>query len=340
MQTLNDILGQENALDQLRRAYLADRLPHGFIFAGPVGVGKATTARALAGLFLCEKPKADHPCGKCDSCRVLAAGNHPDYHVITKELIRYHDKTGKSKGIDLSIHVIRPEVVDKAAMKSAMGRGKVFVIEQAELMNPAAQNSLLKTLEEPAGRTLIILLTDQPGLMLPTIRSRCQTIRFASLDQSIVLDQLKKRGISESDARDAVNFAGGSLGVALRWIEDGVIAPARQMVRQLDGIMAGAPAGDLADWFKSAADAYAQKQIDRDDLGSKDQATREGLSLYLMIAGERLRRRLAEQDEPAELERACAAIDAIVRAEGYLDANVNTAIALQQLSIALERRAG
>src|SRR4051812_1904959 len=97
MMTFNDIFGQDAAIAQLRRAYLADRLPHGLLFAGPVGVGKATTARALAGLFLCEHPKSDKPCGSCASCRVFDSGNHPDYHVVTKELIRYHDKTGKSK---------------------------------------------------------------------------------------------------------------------------------------------------------------------------------------------------------------------------------------------------
>src|SRR3954466_13571926 len=144
MSTFSHIFGQDAAIDWLSRAYQQDHLPHGLIFAGPTGVGKTTTARALGKLFLCEKPKDLSPCGKCDSCRVFDAGNHPDLHVVTKELIRYHDKTGKSKGIDLSIHVIRPEVVDKAAMKPVMGCGKVFVIEQAELMNPAAQNSLLK----------------------------------------------------------------------------------------------------------------------------------------------------------------------------------------------------
>ena len=81
----------------------------------------------------------------------MDAGNHPDFHVITRELIRYHDKTGKIKGIDLSIDVIRAELVEPAGRKPVMGRGKVFVVEQAELMNPLAQNALLKTLEEPPG---------------------------------------------------------------------------------------------------------------------------------------------------------------------------------------------
>src|SRR5678815_5224104 len=109
MPTFNDILGQDNAIETISRAYESDRLPHGVIFAGPVGVGKATTARALAALFLCEKPKGTSACGRCESCVVMESGNHPDFHVITRELIRYHDKTGKSKGIDLSINVIIPE---------------------------------------------------------------------------------------------------------------------------------------------------------------------------------------------------------------------------------------
>lgn len=333
-----DIIGQDSAIAWLKSAYLADRLPHGLIFAGPAGVGKATTARALAALFLCENPNGAAPCGKCESCRVFESGNHPDYHVITKELIRYHDKTGKSKGIDLSIHVIRPEVIDPAGRKAAMGRGKVFIIEQADLMNPQAQNALLKTLEEPAGRTIIILLTDQPGSLLPTIRSRCQFVRFSSLGEDFVRKALGSRAIHPDLANRAAELSRGSVGVALKWIEDGVIEPAGELAGHIDAAFEGKPQADLPAWFKKAAEDYAQKQLDRDELASKDQATREGLTLYLTLAGERFRRRLSAASDPAELERACAAIDAIARAETYLDANVNTAIALQQLSIALEKR--
>src|SRR5579862_9780989 len=163
---LKDIFGQDAAIEWLTQTYLADRLPHAMIFSGPVGVGKATTAAALGKLFLCEKPKKDEPCGVCESCRIFDGGNHPDFHIITRELIRYYDKTGTSKAIDLSIKVIRPELIEKAGRKPVMGRGKVFVIEQAELMNAAAQNAMLKTLEEPMGRALIILLTDQPNSLL------------------------------------------------------------------------------------------------------------------------------------------------------------------------------
>src|ERR1041385_8163176 len=101
-----DIFGQERAIDEIREAYSRERLPHGLIFAGPAGVGKFTTAKALAALFLCEAPKKDRACGKCASCLVIESDTHPDFHVIRREHIRSYDKTGKSKAIDLSINVI------------------------------------------------------------------------------------------------------------------------------------------------------------------------------------------------------------------------------------------
>jgi DNA polymerase-3 subunit delta' len=335
MLSFDNIFGQDTAIDVLSRAYLADRLSHGLIFAGRRGVGKATTALALAGLFLCESPKGVRPCGKCDSCRVLPAGTHPDYHVITRELIRYHDKTGKSKGIDLSINVIRPELIEPANRKPGMGRGKVFIVEEAESMTAQAQNAMLKTLEEPAGRTLIVLLTDQPESLLATVRSRCQMIRFASLDESLVKKELEKRGIDRALAADAAELAEGSLGGAIRLIEDGVIGPANDLNSRIDHLIEGKPTDDLPEWFKAAAEGYAAKQLERDELASKDAATRAGLTLYLSLAARRLRSRLAETPDADELERLCRSIDAIVRAETYLDANVNVDITFRQLALAL-----
>src|SRR5256885_3566600 len=323
MISFDDILDQRAAIDWLTRAYESDRMPHGLIFAGPVGVGKATTARALAALWLCEKPKGTQPCGKCDSCRVFDAGNHPDFHVIIKELIRYHDRTGKSKGIDLSINVIRPEVIDPAGRKAGMGRGKVFVIEQAELMNAQAQNSLLKTLEEPAGRALIILLTDAPEVLLPTIRSRSQLLRFSPLKPELVKSELARRDIDEKAASDAAELSEGSIGAALKWIEDGVVDASRDLFEQLDQLVGGRGTPNLQDWFKKAAESYAQKQLERDELASKDQATREGLSLYLRLTAQRFRRMMQDSIDSDVLDRAASAIEAAVRAESYLEANVN-----------------
>ena len=339
LSTFADIFDQPSAVETLRRAYAAERMPHAMIFAGPVGVGKGATASALTALWLCERPSGARPCGRCASCVAMAAGSHPDEHIVTKELIRYHDKTGKSKGVDLSINVIRPEVVAKAAMKPVMGRGKVFVIEQAEVMNAPAQNALLKTLEEPAGRTLIILLTAAPGWLLPTIRSRCQTITFASLPQATVRRELGRRGVEASLAAEAARLAGGSLGEALRWVEDGVIEPVRAWVGRLDDWLAsrqpGADEAAIPDWFKAAAEQYAEKQMQRDELGSKDQASRQGLVLYLRLGAEHLRQQLAVPESGEAQERICGAIDGLRKAEEYLDANVSVPLLLQELAVSL-----
>ena len=88
MLLLKDILGQEKAITQLRQANAAGRLPHGLIFSGPSGVGKGTTARALAALFLCDNPGAEDACGKCHSCHLLDVGTHPDYHLVYRQLVR------------------------------------------------------------------------------------------------------------------------------------------------------------------------------------------------------------------------------------------------------------
>jgi DNA polymerase-3 subunit delta' len=333
---LKDIFGQDAAIDTIRRAYASDRLPHGMVFAGPAGVGKGTTARALAALFLCEKPKADQACGRCESCVLMGAGNHPDYHVVYRQLARIEKE--KLKARDLSIDVVRQYLIEPAGMKPAMNRGKVFVVEEAELMNPFAQNALLKTLEEPYGRTLTILLTDQPEALLPTILSRCQTVRFSALPEAIVRRELEGRGIERKLAAEAARLAGGSLGLALKWIEDGVVTMAAELVERLDVAAAGRSADDLPGWFKKASEAYADKQLERDKLASKDQATREGLTLYLRIAADHVRRQMPELDDVDGLERACGTIETIRRAEGYVDDNVNVAILLQQMAAALDPR--
>lgn len=346
MITFADIFAHDPALQRLCRAYLADRLPHGLIFAGPIGVGKATAAAALAALFLCPQPilpqhegEYPRPCEKCDSCRLFSAKTHPDFHAIYKEHIRYHDKAGKSKGVNLAIYVIRAELIEPANLKSNLGHGKVFLIEQADTMTAAAQNALLKTLEEPAGQTLIILLTDQPASLLPTIRSRCQLIPFAPLPADVIKQQLAARNIDPALAANAARWAEGSLGSALRWIEDDLLANAgriRQIITQY--LSARHPAENLADWFKNAAEHYAEKQLQRDKLASKDQAVREGLALYLRFAAQPLRLQLRRESNPANLERLCQTLESLARASDDLDANINIPLIFLQLSSILQRQ--
>jgi len=331
------ILGQADAIDWLTRAYQSDRLPHGLVFAGPAGVGKGSTALALGALYLCHAPNAKTatPCGKCDSCRLLGAGNHPDFARVYRQLRRLEKKDAVAR--DLAVEVIRQFLVGPANLKPALGHGKVFVIEEAELMNSAAQNSLLKTLEEPFGRTLIILLSDQPQSLLPTIQSRTQTVRFHSLETGLVARELVNRGADATTAKFAAELSEGSIGLALKWIGDDVVPAARELNEQLDQLLSGRTPDQLGEWFKAASEAYAKKQTEHDENASVDQGKREGLSLYLRIAAQRFRRVLRESDDPRALDLACTAIDAIAQADDYLDANVNIPLISQQLSLTLMR---
>ncbi|HEY0009436.1 MAG TPA: AAA family ATPase [Tepidisphaeraceae bacterium] len=322
------ILDQSEAIEQIEAAMAHDRLPHGVIFAGPPGVGKATTAVALAKRFLSSGDDAAYV------ARLIDAGTHPDFHLITKELIRLTSKT--SKATTLSIDVIRDHLVAPAMRKSIVGVGKVFVVEEADSMQPSAQNAMLKTLEEPAGRTLIILLTPRPEDLLSTVRSRAQVFRFGALPDKTVFNQLKLRGYDPKIADLATRLADGSLGTALKWIEDGVINHARDLTSHLDGLLLGRPTADLAEWLKKAADDYAAKQLERDENASKDNATRAGINTYLLLAARHLRANLRTADEET-LEPLCQAIDAIRQCETYLDGNVNISLALQQLASALSR---
>lgn len=327
------ITGQPAALEFLSRALEADRLPHGMIFAGPQGVGRYTTAIALARIFLADRP--NDPESLDAAGKLIDARTHPDFHYITKELIREIEGKSANKAIALSVDVIRDHLVAPATKKSALGRGKVFIVEEAELMNSQAQNAMLKTLEEPSGRTLIILLSDQPQALLSTIRSRTQTVRFQPLSDADALKVVTAKGVDGSQAQRAITLAGGSPGLAIRWIEDGVAMGAIGLTRLLDNADPQRGSSDLSSFFKTASEEYAKKQMERDPLGSEDGFKRTGLTVYLRIASDHLRKKLQTADEYGTLDKLCDQIDSIRKAEAFIDGNVNTSLVLQQIGAEL-----
>jgi hypothetical protein len=324
---LCDIFDQPSAMASLRRRLRDGTLPHGMIFSGVRGVGKGTSARALAAAFLCESLTDDiDSCGKCKSCLAVAGEQHPDCHIVYRELIR---TIKDSVARDLSVEVIREFLVNPAGRKTVLGRGKVFIVEEAETMSAGAQNALLKTLEEPAGRTLIILLTDQASLLLPTVRSRAQVIRFSPLPVSRVRSELMLRGIAPADAEAAAALTDGSLGLALRWLRDGVVAMAAELIRRIDALPEGA--ADLAHWIRESTDAYAKSQQERDPDSSKDQASRDGAQILFRLAAEHFRRQLALQPGVAAEEALCERIESTIASEQFVDANVSVILAVEEL---------
>ncbi len=321
------ILGQADAISFLSRALAGDRLPHGFIFAGPVGVGRVTTAMALASIFLADDPKDPASIDKVGV--LLRARTHFDFHFVTKELVRNLEGKSANKAIDMSVDVIREHVLVPAGRKSVTGRGKVFIIDEADLMTTAAQNALLKTLEEPAGRTLIVLISDQPGSLLSTIRSRAQMVRFAPIAPAEAMKILARHKIEPAVASAAIELAGGSPGQALAWITDDVVAASARLLA-LIGQPANAAA--LAIQLKDAADAYAKKQLEHDPAGSEDGFKRLGLTTYLRIIADHLRAALPHAGSIADAGQICKQIESISRTEQYVDGNVNLSLALQQIA--------
>ena len=238
----SEVHHQQRALSIVRRALASGRTHHAYLFEGPQGVGKELAARALAARLLCDapdrQPDAD-ACGECQACRLFAAGNHPDFHLIHRGLHKLHpDRSIRtSKGLFLAVDVIRYFLIEPASTSPNLGVRRVFLIRDAERMNEGAQNALLKTLEEPPGSACLILVTWSAERLLPTIRSRCQRIPFDLLPPDYVQEQLQAlAGVEPSSARTLAAIAQGRLGAALQWHRIGLLTALAQVS---NGLTAG-----------------------------------------------------------------------------------------------------
>lgn len=186
----------QNVLAQFRQ----NRMPHAFMFLGPSGIGKIDFARALAQRILCDEVQAsEYACGQCRSCKLYVAENHPDFYAVFPE----------EKAKVIKIQQLR-ELIEKLGSKSQRGGYQVALIYPAEAMNRSAANALLKTLEEPAGQVLIILICHQSGLIPATIFSRCQKIFFAAYMDDATLTWLQQRIDTSIDARLLLRLAGNA----------------------------------------------------------------------------------------------------------------------------------
>ena len=218
------ITGHQPLLELLARAIARGTLPPSLIFAGPAGVGKRMTATALGQVLNCERP-IDYPessvldagrvskdaCGVCASCTRIARGVHADILVI---------EPGDSGSI--KVDQVR-EAIDRAAYRPFEGKRRLVVVDEADAMIPEAQNALLKTLEEPPPSSVFVLITSRPDVLLPTVRSRCQRLRFgpvAPADVAAVL--MRDHAIDAAAAHAAAAASDGSIGRALESSGDDV----------------------------------------------------------------------------------------------------------------------
>ena len=198
-----ELIGHSKQLQSLRAALANQRLHHAYLFAGPEGVGKRTIALALAKAVHCAELTGDY-CGRCVNCASIMASNHPDVRVV-------QTLPGKK---EISIQQVR-EIERELRFRSFGGKRKIAIVDPAALMNAAAQNALLKTLEEPPENSLIILVTPNAGGLLPTLRSRCLRLSFGPLSRAQVVAFLQReQRIKAEDAEVLAAMSMGSIGVA------------------------------------------------------------------------------------------------------------------------------
>ena len=222
--SLKEIFCQDKAIAILQRAFASGKWAHAYIFAGPEGVGRFKTARGWAKLLLCKNPAIENgfadSCGSCQSCQSFEAGSHPDFNHVYKELVEFtKDGRGRKTPVDLPIDVIREFLIEKVPTRPTLSQRKVFVVSEAEKLNASSQNALLKVLEEPPAYCCIILLCTRLERLLPTTKSRCQTIRFGPVDEDRIIEKLKEMGIEQQQAQYFARLSVGSLGQACQWAD-------------------------------------------------------------------------------------------------------------------------
>lgn len=214
-----------------------DRLPHAMLLVGPAGVGKAAFSEQLATLLLCESITAEiTACGNCQACRWLDAGNHPDFRRVapdgddeTEE--GASEKTKKRGPGTIRIDQIR-ELESFVFVGSHRNGRRVVLVTEADAMNGAAANSLLKILEEPPSSVYFILISSRTKSLLPTIRSRCRVIAFGPPDTAAATAWLAGAGLEKQAAR-YLDLAGGAPMRVAQWKEQGQLAPLEAMVESL-----------------------------------------------------------------------------------------------------------
>ena len=344
------IRGHDSLLARFRAALARGRLASTFLFVGPPGIGKRTFALKLAQGLLCERVPEERlqPCGECASCHQVAALSHPDVEVVAKPadkaFIPVEHLIGDAE------HRMRAGLCYQISLKPFSGRRKVAIIDDADQLNKEGANCLLKTLEEPPPRSILILIGTSEQRQLPTIRSRCQIVRFQPLPAEDVAELLLERGLCSdaAAARQAAECSSGSLERAAQWCEASLLDFRRELY------------AFLADSEPSQGAASKLLSQFVDDAGKESAAKRNRLRLVVSLAEEFYRAALlgsasSVSAKDAELARVVAAslrwmpadapaacLDVCHDAYAHLDANVNQATFIEWFldEVAAAARAG
>lgn len=340
----SSIIGHDRQVDILKRALAHNALAHAYLFSGEPGIGKRLTAFALAAALNCDAPGPDGGCGACPACRRVAGGMHPDVRIVMPEsrdeqlLATKSAKEAEKASDEIKIDQVR-QAQESISLRPSEGRKKVLIVDGAETMNDTAQNAFLKTLEEPPGDSLIILVTAMPQSLLPTIRSRCQALAFQPLPRGILAGVIReKRGLDEADAWFAAALSRGSLGRALEMDVQKERTDREQFLALRDGLSAMSDDKVLA-----LADGIAK---DREGFGRILGIGVEWLRdrmVFRETGDERLlvfpagADRIGREQDPSALARLLRDLDLFLESRTLLERHVSAALVAENLFLKLAR---
>lgn len=221
MISLNDIKGNSTSIKYLKRCLATERTHNSYLFSGPSGVGKALTAKAFVGSLVCKNKREEYiACGECSSCKRIDMNEHPDVIWIEPE-----------KNCNIKIDEIR-SAKEALSLKPYEAPLSVCVIVEAHRMTVEASNALLKLLEDPPGKAILLLITNKKELILPTVISRCSEVRFSSLPIKDVKEIIcRNTGINDKEAEFLSYFSGGAPGKALEMIENDVVNRKNEIIK-------------------------------------------------------------------------------------------------------------
>ncbi len=241
----SSIRGHRNQINALSRVVARGEPGHAYLFEGPEGIGKDTVAQALLARLACldAAPQAADACGACRSCAALLRGEHPDLVRLARD------------GATIKIDQVR-SALGRLRFDPVLGRVKGLLVESADLLREEAANALLKTLEEPPSRTVFVLVSSKPQLLLETIRSRCQVLRFSDLSPDDVAALLVAEGVAPDAARVAAALAEGSMHRA-RSLCDPARMALNDEVARFALALGTAPPTDAAAWIEQIAERRA-----------------------------------------------------------------------------------
>ena len=244
----SDIYGQHRAIEQITTALSSSRIHHALLFTGPDGIGKRTLATVVAQRLLCAEASDNGPCNACGSCVRFVEKTHADFLVLGLEL-----KSDGTLEKMIKVDQIRG-LQKKLALKPFEGGGRVVLITDAERMNPSTANALLKTLEEPPADTVFLLTSNTPSSLLPTVVSRCQSLRLAPLS-SAALRRIALRHVAQPTelVEHAIESAEGSISRLLRFLDEDAAAVRTRCFERIEALRTGAGAGAVIQYAEQDA---------------------------------------------------------------------------------------